>query len=445
MAIVLPSGARLERLAAEDALAQTWQGTAASGAPLLARVLRPQLGADPAVQARVRRERLVLLGLHNRHLVRWTEVVVGDGRIVLAWEEPAVPDLDAQLAAAGPLSAAAALRVASEVCLGLTAAHAAGLLHGDLWPGLVHLDGESVRRGGPRRARVVGVGVLALLRRALQAGGVPAEPSDAAPEVRAGGELSVAADLWSVGLLLARLLGSRAEPIAAPAPGVPEAAWALVRQLCAVEPRGRPASARQAATALAAAASRLAGGSAAGAPLVLPPLPQAPDTRESPPREPDRSPSPADAAVPEPAEPSEGLPEGLPGRRPDAGDTERAAAATRLPPAPRTPGAAAHAAPAPRRGRLLVWALLLALVLVAVAVVASGAASRLRSTLAPSARTPADEDPAVLAGAAPGSTDRAPDVAALRHLVGRNAPAPARLALQSAIVQSARLAGVPAA
>lgn len=308
---LLPSGARLDSPVAADAWGDTWVGVTAAGAPLRATVLAPGLAADAGVQARLRRERPVLLGLASRHLVRWTDVVTEAGLTVLGFQEPAGENLQTLLARAGPPPSAVAARVAAQVCFGLTAAHAAGLVHGSLRADVVWVEVAAPPPAGDPLVRVAGIGLAALLRPALLSGGplsggpLSGGPQDA-PELADGRALTPAADLWSVGLLLAGLTGGTPGsdgPGEAPA-GVPAALWDEVLRLTAADPAARPVSARAAATRLVSLADALDGALTRRTAADEPVGPAAPSTRVPLPALPRSAAAPAGVAAQPSAAPS---------------------------------------------------------------------------------------------------------------------------------------------
>ncbi len=115
----------------------------------------------------------------------WTEFVDG-------------PNLETRLAGDGPLGAGEAISVGLDLCRALAAIHAAGLVHGDVKAANVLRE-----RGG----RIV----LGDLGSATEAGATPisGSPATLAPEVLAGGPATPNADLYSLGVLLFRLLCGR--------------------------------------------------------------------------------------------------------------------------------------------------------------------------------------------------------------------------------------------
>ncbi|MFN7963340.1 MAG: serine/threonine-protein kinase [Thermoanaerobaculia bacterium] len=170
-------------------------------------------------------------------------------------------DLAARLRRAGSLPPAEVLRLARELCAGLAAAHAQGILHRDLKPANVLLD-----RQGHGRITDFGLAQSGSGRPGL-AGGTP---SYMAPEeLEPGGRVSEQTDLYSLGLVLWELLtGQPAFPAGAfpgglearrlfhpPPPservaGVDPALDRLIRAATHPDPRRRPDSALAMAAAL---------------------------------------------------------------------------------------------------------------------------------------------------------------------------------------------------
>lgn len=115
-----------------------------------------------------------------------------------------------------------ALRVAADVCRGLSAAHAVGVVHRDLKPDNVMIDGVIGDAGIAGAARVVitDFGIARLLeaqeaptqtgpQRALTVGAVVGTPAYMAPEQVLGKDLDGRADIFALGVVLFELLTGR--------------------------------------------------------------------------------------------------------------------------------------------------------------------------------------------------------------------------------------------
>jgi serine/threonine protein kinase len=106
-----------------------------------------------------------------------------------------------QALAAGPLPAQRAARIAAEICAGLRAAHAAGLVHRDVKPGNVML-------GPADQVKVADFGVARAVdaARLTRPGRVVATVQYASPEQLQGWEVDARSDLYSMGCCLYEML-----------------------------------------------------------------------------------------------------------------------------------------------------------------------------------------------------------------------------------------------
>jgi hypothetical protein len=171
-----------------------------------------------------------------------------DGRVGIWTELVEGRTLEEHLAEDGPLGPGETVAVGLDLCRALAAIHAAGMVHGDVKAANVIRE-----RGG----RIV----LADLGSATEAGAsqVTGSPATLAPEVLAGRPATAAADLYSLGLLLARLLTGRDAAAGAKLrdlrPDLPGALVRVLERAADPVPERRYPSAGAFETALAGAAS----------------------------------------------------------------------------------------------------------------------------------------------------------------------------------------------
>jgi serine/threonine-protein kinase len=126
-----------------------------------------------------------------------------DGHHYLSMEYVDGEDLASLLRRIGRLPKDKAIQISRQLCAGLAAAHEQGILHRDLKPANVMIDGRG-------RARITDFG-LATLAGAMRADEVGAgTPLYMSPEQRAGKELTVRSDLYSLGLVLYELFTGQA-------------------------------------------------------------------------------------------------------------------------------------------------------------------------------------------------------------------------------------------
>ena len=137
-------------------------------------------------------------------------------------------NLEALMQRVGRLPQRKAMDIAREICAGLAASHDREVIHGDLKPANIMIDGR-----GHARVSDFGLSALAadMTRRTLIAG----TPAYMAPEQRRG-QMSVRSDVYALGLVLEELLkGFR---------NVPSELQEKIEKCLAIDPTNRPASAR---------------------------------------------------------------------------------------------------------------------------------------------------------------------------------------------------------
>ena len=170
-------------------------------------------------------------------------------------------DLSSLLRRIGRLPGDKLLEAARQLCAGLAAAHARGVLHQDLKPGNVLVDGEG-------KVRITDFGIATTLDGSAR-GGVLGTPAYMAPERLAGQAPSVQSDLYALGLVLYEMATGRpvfraassyeyAELHRDAVPAAPSShvhdvdprLEAVVLACLEKDPRRRPASALEVAAAL---------------------------------------------------------------------------------------------------------------------------------------------------------------------------------------------------
>lgn len=236
--------------------------------PVALKVLRPALAEDAEAQHRFQREARLTAAAEHDHVVTVYQVGVARGLPYLVLQLLTGESLEARLRRAGALPAREALRIGREAALGLAAIHRHGIVHRDVKPGNLWLEG--------RRARVkfLDFGLAAPAGPPARPAGAAAirvsgTPAYMAPEQARGEHVDERADLFGLGCVLYRLCTGRAPferpDVAAtlaavvaddPAPpldralGVSAPLSDLVMRLLAKSPADRPPSARIVAEAL---------------------------------------------------------------------------------------------------------------------------------------------------------------------------------------------------
>lgn len=257
------------------AVGEVWTVTSADGRTLAAKVLRPEHADDPSLVERFVRERSVLLGLQDSHIVTVRDMVVEGARLAIVMDYVAGGSLRDALKEAGPLRPLDAFNVAAEVFDALAFAHSRGVTHRDIKP-----DNVLLARPWPECAagdvRVSDFGISDVVGEKIrQTTGLIGTPHYMPPELISQGRSGPPGDVYSTGIMLYELLAGRT-PFAGPGtdfsvayrhvssrpPRIPvdDAVWNVLDSLLSKDPARRPTASEAAAT-LRRLAPRLAGSS----------------------------------------------------------------------------------------------------------------------------------------------------------------------------------------
>ncbi|MBV9923017.1 MAG: protein kinase, partial [Pseudonocardia sp.] len=126
---------RLEQLLRRSETGELWQATdTARGRSVALKLLPPGLASDPEFQARFRRECALAAQLDEPHIIPIHGFGEIDGRPFVDMRFVRGVDLARLIAGRGPLPPADTVIMTAQVAAALDAAHAAGLVHGDIRP-----------------------------------------------------------------------------------------------------------------------------------------------------------------------------------------------------------------------------------------------------------------------------------------------------------------------
>ena len=231
------------------------------------KTLKPAYAGDARTVARFYAEARAAARLAHPHAVLVHDIVADRDRHAIVMEYVAGVSLERVLAGEGRVGEARAVRYAREIAQALAAAHAGGLLHRDVKPAnllITQTDSVKVADFGLAKA-IVDIGT------STEAGRLIGSASYVSPEQAQGLPLTPATDLYSLGVVLHRLVTGRlpfegASPIAvavahvtAPAPSAAQLARemspalaTIIARLLQKDPAERFASATELAVALAA-------------------------------------------------------------------------------------------------------------------------------------------------------------------------------------------------
>jgi hypothetical protein len=163
--------------------------------PVALKFLPESLSANEAALARFRGEVRIARQVSHPNVCRVYDLGEAAGQYFLSMEYVDGEDLGSLLRRIGRLPTDKALEIARQLCAGLAAAHAKGVLHRDLKPGNVMLDA----RGQVLLTDFGLAGLAGQIEGDEVRNGTPAYM---APEQLAGEEVTVRSDIYSLGLVL---------------------------------------------------------------------------------------------------------------------------------------------------------------------------------------------------------------------------------------------------
>jgi tetratricopeptide (TPR) repeat protein len=214
--------------------------------------------ASPAAREQIFNEVRLARQITHPAVCRVFDVGEADGMVFFSMELVRGEDLAALLRRVGRLPQEKVVEIGRQLCAGLGAAHAQGVLHRDLKPANVLIDDEGF-------VRISDFGI-AITRAEVDRHGVTGTPAYMAPEQRVPGmRVSEQTDVYALGLVLYELVtGSRTGPHAAGAPLSPPSSLVsdidprldrLIMAALSRDPADRPSSVREVAAVLSSLAA----------------------------------------------------------------------------------------------------------------------------------------------------------------------------------------------
>ncbi|MBA3328937.1 MAG: Stk1 family PASTA domain-containing Ser/Thr kinase [Solirubrobacterales bacterium] len=248
------------------------------GRKVALKLLHERFAEDEEFVERFRREASSAAGLQHQHVVSVYDRGDWEGTAYIAMEYIAGSTLKEVIQREGPLDPARAVDLTIQILRAARFAHRRGVIHRDLKPHNVMLDDEG-------RVKVTDFGIArAGASDMTQTGSIMGTAQYLSPEQAQGHAVNATSDLYSIGVVLYELLTGQIpfeaesavsiavkhvnEPPVPPArlsPAVTPELDAIVLRALAKDPAERFADADEFIAALEAAASRLAGATAATA------------------------------------------------------------------------------------------------------------------------------------------------------------------------------------
>jgi serine/threonine protein kinase len=153
------------------------------------------MAEDEAARERFHQEVRLAREISHANVCRVFDIGETEGRLFLTMEYVDGEDLASLLRRIGQFPQSKAVDIARQMCAGLAAAHDHGVLHRDLKPGNIMLDGRG-------RVRITDFGLAAIAENLSADEAGAGTPAYMAPEQLAGTEVTVRSDIYSLGLVL---------------------------------------------------------------------------------------------------------------------------------------------------------------------------------------------------------------------------------------------------
>lgn len=237
-------------------MGEVWRGTDSHGQPRAFKLLLPHFSEEPDVVRRFFAERQVLASIRHPNVVGVHDLVVEGTTLAIVMDWVEGQDLRRYVRERGTLASGLACWIVGQVALGLSAVHAAHIVHRDVKPENILLDLNS----DSMKVKLTDFGVSKVIEEsdAPTPTAIAGTPAYMAPEIINGQPPTAQSDLYALGIVLYELLcgltpfagmssGPTLHAHLAMDPGRPEGlddrVWQLIVQLTSKNPALRGASA----------------------------------------------------------------------------------------------------------------------------------------------------------------------------------------------------------
>ncbi len=165
------------------------------------KLIKPEIAADKQTIERFGNEMKMARKIAHRNVCKMYYLGEEKGAHYITMEYVPGEDLKGMIRMSGQLSTGMAIKVAKQVCDGLTEAHRLGVIHRDLKPNNIMIDKEG-------EARIMDFGIARLLKaKGITGAGIMiGTPEYMSPEQVEGKEIDQRSDIYSLGIILYEML-----------------------------------------------------------------------------------------------------------------------------------------------------------------------------------------------------------------------------------------------
>jgi len=165
------------------------------------KVIKPELAVRPEILQRFKQELILARQVTHKNVIRIFDLGEADGVKFITMDFIEGKDLKSVLHERGKLSPDEAVKIIGQVCRALEAAHSEGVVHRDLKPQNIMVDGQG-------RVTVMDFGIARSVETPgmTQTGAVIGTPEYMSPEQAKGEHVDARSDLFTLGLIFYELL-----------------------------------------------------------------------------------------------------------------------------------------------------------------------------------------------------------------------------------------------
>jgi len=165
------------------------------------KVIRPELAGHPDILRRFKQELILARQVTHKNVIRIFDLGMADGRKFITMDYIDGRDLKSVLVERGKLPPAEAVPIVQQICRGLEAAHAEGVIHRDLKPQNIMLDANGrvwvMDFGLARSMDLVGM---------TRTGALMGTPDYMSPEQARAAKVDARSDIFSLGIIFYEIL-----------------------------------------------------------------------------------------------------------------------------------------------------------------------------------------------------------------------------------------------